>query len=66
MTPGNHENIDNSLFFNNRFIMPGTVNPYDNNMYSFIINGVYFVTFNFDVIINFEKEKYYEYLNKLN
>jgi hypothetical protein len=34
LVPGNHEIYDNTRFFNNRFMMPGTRQPDDNNYFA--------------------------------
>jgi hypothetical protein len=54
VTPGNHEVYDNFKLFNYRFQMPGATNGIQTkraaNYYSFIANGVYFVTINWDYV----------------
>ena len=50
-TPGNHENIDKSLMINNRFMMPGTKEPDDNNLFTFHVGKTIYYSFNFDLFI---------------
>ena len=64
LTPGNHENIDNTLFLNTRFRMPGTVEAMDNNLYSFQIGDVLFFSFNFDLILEIFPDED-NYINKV-
>jgi len=50
VTPGNHENIDNTKFMNYRFRMPGGNDDINtrNNWYSFTVNNIHFVSINTD------------------
>jgi len=54
ITPGNHEKYDDFKMFNYRFKMPGggdpTIQPQASNYYSAVINGVHFVSLNWDWI----------------
>lgn len=54
ITPGNHEKFDHFKMFNYRFQMPGAKNglstPRAANYFSFILNGVYFATINWDFV----------------
>lgn len=53
VSPGNHEVYDDFKMFNYRFMMPGggsPASPQASNYYSFVVNGVYFVTVNWDWI----------------
>ena len=53
LTPGNHENYLNTEFFNNRFMMPGTRRPVDNNLFAIQTHFLQVISFNFDYqIIN--------------
>lgn len=54
VTPGNHEYFDHFQMFNYRFQMPGAANGIKTvqaaNYYSFVLNGVYFATINWDYV----------------
>jgi hypothetical protein len=63
--PGNHENIDNSLMLTNRFRMPSTVQPMDNNMFAFKLRNMLFVGFNFDLVLNMFIDKTMFYVKAL-
>lgn len=51
LTPGNHENFDNTEFFNSRFMMPGTRNPIDNNLFAVETQHLQILGFNFDYLM---------------
>jgi hypothetical protein len=54
ISPGNHERFDHFKMFNYRFQMPGAGNGLQTNQaanyFSYILNGVYFVTINWDYV----------------
>jgi hypothetical protein len=51
LTPGNHENFQDTQFFNQRFMMPGTRKPADNNLYALESFHLQILSFNFDYIM---------------
>jgi len=51
LTPGNHENYLNTEFFNNRFMMPGTRKPIDNNFFAVESHHLQLMSLNFDYLM---------------
>ena len=50
LVPGNHENYSNVEMFNNRFKMPGTTSPAENNMFIVEVNTTRFIGMNLDYV----------------
>ena len=51
LTPGNHENYDNTMMINNRFAMAGTRSPLDNNLVAFQTHHLQILGMNFDYLM---------------
>lgn len=51
LTQGNHENFDNTEFFNNRFMMPGTREPVENNFFALEVHPAQFISLNLDYLM---------------
>lgn len=51
LTPGNHENFANTEFFLNRFMMPGTRAPLDNNFFAVHTHFAKLMQLNFDYLM---------------
>jgi hypothetical protein len=66
ITPGNHENIDDTKMFTNRFVMPGTKLSAENNLFAFKVGNILFLSVNFDVVLWIDKDHFWNYLNQLN
>lgn len=66
VTPGNHENFENSEFFNNRFKMPGTVYPSENNLFIFQTHMTRMIGINLDYLMMNESftDIYYNLINE--
>ena len=51
LTPGNHENFQSTNFFNQRFMMPGTRAPEDNNFFACETNLIQITGLNLDYLL---------------
>jgi predicted phosphodiesterase len=51
LVPGNHENFDTSRMLNNRFIMPGTRHPDDNNLFALETQLIQVLGLNLDYLL---------------
>lgn len=62
ITPGNHENFGNGTLFNYRFRMPNSQNNptsiRQNHLYDMLIKNVYFLSLNFDYILQLHPEEF--------
>ena len=51
LTPGNHENFQKTNFFNQRFMMPGTRQPEDNNLFACETKRLQIMGLNLDYLL---------------